>query len=259
MVTCRTGPTGRSGPSGTGSGAVGVIAYHGRMRLGILVVDTIDEPHRSVGGDYTERFVRLFDEVGATVQPYDGRAASLPDPLACDGWIVPGSRCSAFDDLDWIHRLQGWLVAARASGAPLIGICFGHQLIAQAFGGEVVRWPDGWGIGAVDYEVLDGTGDLRLIASHQDQVVRLPPGAELLARSEACPVAGYRLGERVICLQGHPEFDAALARSLYSSRRDLVGADVVDAALATLDRPLTPGPAARLLASVLDGARQPGA
>lgn len=229
------------------------------MRLGILAIDTIDEPHRQLGGDYPERFSRLFAGAGATVQPYDGRAATLPDPLACDGWIVPGSRQSAFDGLDWIGRLQAWLVEARAAGVPLIGICFGHQLIAQAFGGRVVRWPGGWNIGSLDYEVLDGSGDLRLIASHQDQVVELPPGAELLARAPTCPVAGYRLGDRIISLQGHPEFDATLAASLYRSRRDLIGDAVVDTALATLERPTTPEVAARLLTSVLEPAGRAGA
>jgi GMP synthase-like glutamine amidotransferase len=143
--------------------------------------------------------------------------------------------------LDDVEELLGRLVAEER---PFVGICFGHQLLAKALGGTVGRAEHGWCVGVQEYDVVaqpwwaDPRRDrLSLIASHQDQVTTVPAGAALLARSDACPVAGMLVGERAWTLQGHPEFTWELADSLLAGRIELLGADVVVRARASLAHP----------------------
>ena len=234
----------------------------GRVRLGLLSIDSLDQHLWPLGGNYPWRFTRLFGATGAEVILFDGQGGGLggglPDPATCDGWIIPGSRLSVYDDLDWIRRLQSWTVSTIEGGHPVIGICFGHQLIAQALGGRVAKADVGWNIGAIDYEVTTQPPALaplpasfRLLASHQDQVLELPAEAEPFATTPTCPVGGYTVGDTVVCVQGHPEFDAGLVSVLYDGRRERIGDEAVDAAIATLDRPLDNDSVATWLTSIV--------
>ena len=148
-----------------------------------------------------------------------------------------------YEDLDWIRTGEEIVRAALAAERPLVGICFGHQLVAQALGGRVEKAATGWGIGAQRYETvrpLPGIeGATTLLASHQDQVVEIPTDATVWSTSDYCPVAGMMIGERMLTVQGHPEFTPALVSALYDSRRDRLGDAAVDAAKATLTTPLS--------------------
>ncbi len=116
------------------------------LRVGLLVVDSIDEPHRSIAGDYFELFVELLAPHGVEVVRYDGTASRLPAVDECPGWIVPGSRRSVYDDLEWLPRLSRWVRRAIDSRVPLVGVCFGHQLVAQVLGAPVTRIEHGWNV-----------------------------------------------------------------------------------------------------------------
>lgn len=230
------------------------------VRLGLLLLDSIDEPHRSIAGDYDTLFTKVFAAAGAEIVLHDGTADRLPDHDQCQGWIIPGSRESVYDrSIPWVPALVEWTAEALTTGVPLAGVCFGHQVVALALGAEVAKAQVGWNIGAVRYEVVDQPGWLteplpdqfRLIASHQDQVMELPDGAELLAHSERCPIGAYTVGDRVLCVQGHPEFVPDLAASLYRHRAEIgrIPTDEVAAALPTLSHPLDRVAAARWLAA----------
>ena len=215
------------------------------LRIGLLLLDSIDQPHRSVAGDYDALFAGLLAGEAAELVLYDGRSGDLPPTAGCDGWIVPGSRESVYADLDWISSLSEWVGDALDAGVPMVGICFGHQLIAQVLGARVERADAGWSVGAVDYTVHGElpSGALppdafRILASHQDQVLDLPAGTSLFASSPRCPIAGYSIDRHVLCIQAHPEWVPDQAASMYASRVERLGQESVDAALASLSRPL---------------------
>ena len=214
-------------------------------RIGLLHMDDLTDL-RVPGGDYPDLYAHMFRHEDAElvhVAVHRGDApASLDD---CDGWIVGGSRHSVYDDHDWIATAEEIIHQAIGGEHPLVGVCFGHQLVAQALGGRTAKADVGWGIGAKRYETVaaspwsDGGVPTTLLASHQDQVVDLPAAAVVWSSSDYCPVAGMTIGERVWTMQGHPEFSPELCEVVYERRRAVIGDAEVDAALRTLTTPLS--------------------
>lgn len=214
-----------------------------------------------LGGDYPALFGSLLEPLGVEVVAFDAVAGHLPASIDdCEGWLTSPARESVIDDHPWIHALGDLVRELVARERPFAGMCFGHQLLASALGGRVERSPHGWGAGAKTYELvarrrwMDPPLDrVRLVASHEDQVVELPPGAALLARADYCPIAAFELGERAIGIQPHPEFSADISRRLTTLRYDLMGAATSDAALASLGLPLDRATVARWLVTFLLG------
>lgn len=210
------------------------------MKVGIL--RTGRPPASAEGfGTYPEMFQALLGEDAFDWRVYAVDERQFPDsPDACEAYIVTGSAAGVYETDPWIGDLMTFLRAAKGR-AKLVGVCFGHQAMAQAFGGEVIKSPKGWGIGAHDYEVrirepwMDGAGTIRLPASHQDQVVSLPPGAEVLAASDFTPMGALVWRDQpAISIQLHPEFQPAYAKALIEARRGRVYADdQADAAIAS--------------------------
>src|SRR5207302_5374234 len=166
---------------------------------------------------------------------YDAVNGVLPaEPHECDGWLATGSRFSVYDDVEWIHRLGGFVRDVRDAGAPFVGICFGHQLLAHALGGRADQ-AAGWEVGAVDTWIEPRQSDALLLYMHQDQVVALPEGAQVLGRTEHCPIAILQVGP-MLGVQDHPEFSAAYVDALLDVRAERIGRDVTARAKASLDR-----------------------
>ena len=222
----------------------------------MLICDHLDPEVVALHPDYPERYRSALVPPGPSspansgVDPaielvvFDLTAGELPDrPERCDAWLIGGSRLDAHSDEGFVPELVGFASTCHTVGVPLVGICFGHQIVARALGGTVER-ADGWGAGVRSFEVV-GTSDwmdrppasVSMVVSHRDQVTRLPVGAELLLRAEYCPIAGFRIGSSVFCIQGHPEFDLALSRTLCTRRRHAMGDEVTDRALASLAAP----------------------
>ncbi len=216
-------------------------------RVGLLQCDNLDEPHVFVDGDYDVLYERLLARPNVEIVPFNAHRGQLPETVAeCDAWLIPGARHSVYDDIEWLADLKGFATTALEQRVPLIGICFGHQLIASLLGAPVAKAEVGWQIGAREYRLAsaqtpgdaNSPGSFTIVASHQDQVLELPAGGELFASADGCPIAGFTVGNHVFCVQGHPEFSADLASSLYSSRVERIGQEPVAVALATLDRTL---------------------
>ena len=214
-------------------------------RLGIIACDRVWEPLRSIHGDYADLYARLMRDAGASfdLREYAAHAGELPaTPQDCEAWLISGSRASVFESRPWIDGVASFVRAAYEARVPQLGICFGHQLLAHALGGRTERAAGGWGLGHVEATLLPAAGvglpeRLRLPVAHQDQVVELPPGAERLAAAAHCPNLMFRLGDRVLGVQPHPEFPTALMRDITLEKSLALPDDVRMAALASLDEP----------------------
>lgn len=215
-------------------------------RIGLLMVGHVDPKSQHLGGDYPELFGAILNPLGIELVRYDLDEGRFPESTdECDGWICSPSRLSAYDDVAWIKDTEDLLRDIVKAETPYVGICFGHQLLAQALGGVVERSTYGWEVGVRDYTVLTGktwmtphAGHLALIGSHQDQVVQMPAEAEALFGSNYCVNGGFTIGERAWTLQVHPEFTPELADHLLAGRIELIGAERVAIARETLTRPL---------------------
>lgn len=209
------------------------------MRIGILITGHMaDEMRATHGDDYSSLFLRLLAGQGLDFTSYrvvDG--AFPPSPEAQEGWLITGSRHGTYDDLPWIAPLEAFLRAARAADRPMVGICFGHQIMATAFGGTCEKYPGGWALGPHSYRMRNGQRR-NVIAWHQDQVTRPPDDAEVIGGSEFCRNAYLLYGHAGYSMQPHPEFDPGFTRDLLQARRDILPPDRAASAEANMCTPL---------------------
>ena len=211
------------------------------MTIGILETGRPPAALRPRWGTY-DTMIRAMLGTQREYRTYDVQAGVLPaDPGECTAYVITGSSAGVYEDRPWIPKLFEFLRAARGH-AKMVGICFGHQAMAQAFGGEVEKSPKGWGLGLQRYEIVDPPPSMRepsglaIPAFHQDQVVALPPGARVMAASAFTPYAGIAYDDDTISVQGHPEFSIAFSAALIEAQRDVYG-DAADPALLSLLQP----------------------
>lgn len=164
-----------------------------------------------------------------------------PESARYDAYLVTGSKADSFGNDPWIETLKAFLLDRYQRGDKLLGICFGHQLLALLLGGRAQRAEQGWGVGSHRYQLqaqapwmTPHSGDLTLLISHQDQVTQLPEGATVVASSEFCRYAAYQLNDQVLCFQGHPEFVHDYSRALLELRQQNLGEHVYQAAMDSL-------------------------
>jgi GMP synthase-like glutamine amidotransferase len=214
------------------------------MRVGLLVCDHVSPDLVGISGDYDVMFRRLLaghPEVELVV--YDAVNGEIPlSPTECDAWLITGSRHSVNDEFNWIRRLEEFIRKTAAVGVPLVGVCFGHQLLAKSLGGTVVKAERGWGVGVKTVQLADGLGfvpdgvdSFRVINSHQDQIERLPDGGKIIGWNEHCPVSAMTVGSSMLGIQGHPEMDLDFVRSLIELRRGTtIPSETADDGIASL-------------------------
>ena len=208
------------------------------MKIGILQTGMAPDALKDDLGDYPDLFARLLAGKGLSFETYRVVEGVFPPSVnACDGWLITGSRHGAYEDHPWIPPLEDFIRAAYAARVPLVGICFGHQIVAQAMGGRVERHPNGWAVGATDYDF--GDKSLRLNAWHRDQVTQVPSMAQVIGRNAFCANAALLYNDRAFTVQAHPEFRPEFVSGLMETRgKGLVPDDLMDTARTRLPLPI---------------------
>lgn len=207
------------------------------MKIGILMTGHALPDLLDSVGDYDAMFAQMLDGHGFDFERFDVVDERFPAGAdACDGWLITGSKHGAYEDHPWIPPLEELIRQIRASGRPLVGVCFGHQIIAQALGGKVEKFAGGWSVGRTEYDI-DGAR-LALNAWHQDQVTEPPKDARIIGRSDFCRHAAMVIGDSILTIQPHPEFTPHVVRTIIEQRgKGVVPDDQLAAATADLDTP----------------------
>jgi len=198
------------------------------MKIGILEAGLIRDELADRFDPYPVMFERLLNRAGreleyAAFSPVRGQMpASIDD---CDGWLITGSRHGVYDELEWMAPLQDFIRELAEARRPLIGVCFGHQIIADAMGGEVVKSNFGWKVGLQRYRVDkyypwmdEPCSSVAIHAWHQDQVVEKPAEAEIISSTDFCKYAGLAYGDTIWTFQPHPEYDNDFLSGLIEKR-----------------------------------------
>ena len=208
------------------------------MLIGILQTGLAPDALTDQMGDYPDMFARLLAGHGFTFRTFRVVEGQFPaDVTTCDGWLITGSRHGTYEDHPWIAPLEQFIRDSFAAHVPMVGVCFGHQIIAQAMGGTVERYAGGWAVGAQDYD-FDGK-TLTLNAWHRDQVTQAPVDATVVAHNDFCANAALLYDDRAFTVQAHPEFQPAFIDGLIKTRgKGLVPDEVMAAASAKLDLPI---------------------
>ncbi|RXJ74099.1 GMP synthase [Veronia nyctiphanis] len=218
------------------------------MRIGLLLCDDVAPELQVTHQNYPEMFSALLTRLEPSVElvTYRVMEGQYPSTIDdCDAYIISGSKFGVNDDIDWIHTFETFVWQLFAANKPAAGICFGHQMMAKALGGEVVKSEKGWGVGVIQVErksshpfdwLNDGTSPdtYSLVVSHQDQVIEVPENAVVLFGNDFCPVAMFHVADTFLAVQGHPEFSPAYSAALMERRKDSIPADVIQAGKVSL-------------------------
>lgn len=217
------------------------------MKIGILQCDDVMVTLQAAHGNYPEMFMRLLHSVDPELsfQVWRCHEGQIPDAnVEVDAWLITGSKYGVNDGLQWVNQLCDLIRQLYALRKPVIGVCFGHQLITHALSGLVKRNPKGWGVGVSTNTVSTQLPwmkpwqpELNLIVSHQDQVVSLPANTITLAGSSFCTYYLIQIGTTFLGLQGHPEFTTAYAADLMEYQRKYIPEDRIKMSLASLSTP----------------------
>ncbi|ELT99760.1 hypothetical protein CAPTEDRAFT_100942, partial [Capitella teleta] len=216
-------------------------------RLGILLCDEHHPDSIKNYGTYDNDYKSMIEAVMpgqwqySVWRCYEGSFPSSVD--SCDAWIISGSKSAAYDTDPWIQQIKALVVELDRSQALLVGICFGHQLIHQALGGEVQKFHGGWGLGPYPVKTTAAFGDfkagdiIRILAVHQDQVIQSAPGFSLLATSDFCMNAIAHKEPSILTCQAHPEFVDGFFRDICLRLRETVENRLIDKALSEVGLP----------------------
>lgn len=224
------------------------------MLIGILQTGEAPDVLSHQTGDYPDMFRQLLKDHGFSFRTFRVLDMEFPATVHdCDGWLITGSRHGAYEDHPFIPPLEEFIRQTLAEGVPLVGICFGHQIIAQALGGRVERFAGGWAVGPTTYDF--GGEPVTLNAWHRDQVTRAPEGAEVVASNAFCTHAALLYGDRAFTVQAHPEFRDEFIDGLIRTRGPGL---VPDALMAEATAKLGQGnDATRLASRIADFFKQP--
>lgn len=231
------------------------------MKIGILKTDAVRPEWVSEFGEYPDMFVALLAREDPSLEfvTYDVEEGIYPENIdEVDAYLITGSKSSVYDDKPWIAQLIDFVRELDARKKKLVGICFGHQIVADALGGKTEKSLRGWGVGRHThcFTEMPSWHDHQgaafdILVSHQDQVVQNAAGAQVLASSDFCENAVVQIGEHILTFQGHPEFLSNYSREIMDFRRETIGEDVYQEGVASLEKEHEGGRVARWILNFL--------
>lgn len=214
------------------------------MKLGILKTDAVRPEWVTAFGEYPDMFIALLGRADPSLEfrVYDVEQGEYPQDIdEVDAYLITGSKSSVYDDKPWIGALMDFVRELDRRRKKLVGICFGHQLVAQALGGKTEKSEKGWGVGLHTHRFDSlpawhdhASPDFDVLVSHQDQVVKNARGAEVLAGSDFCENAVCQVGDHILTFQGHPEFLEGYSREIMAFRRETIGEKAYREGMASL-------------------------
>jgi len=214
------------------------------VKVAILQCDNVPGKFQPRFGDYPEMVERMFDGMDKSLSfdTYDCQQNTLPKEIdKYDFYITTGSKASVYEKSGWIQQLICFIQRLDKYKKKLIGICFGHQLIAMARNGKVEKSDKGWGIGIATNRIIshpvwmnDTPSRINNLVSHQDQITSLPGDAFVIAESDFCPFFIVQWGEHFLSIQGHPEWNTEYSRTLINDRKNIIDANRVEAGINSL-------------------------
>lgn len=232
------------------------------MKINLLLCDTFQGLLPPAIPSYASMFENLFRSVldSYQVQIFPVMEGTLPSTFKENElYLITGCNRSVYEEVPWIRNLLLWIRKAHSHKAHVAGICFGHQAIAQALGGEVQKFNGGWGSGIRESKILDRglenffpCSNMHLLYNHHDQVTRLPKDATPLATSDFCKYEAFRIDNHILAFQGHPEYTTDYELHLLRSHAENEDEIVKREALESI-RKFTPEgiPVARYIVSLL--------
>ncbi|RLU03996.1 MAG: glutamine amidotransferase [Ketobacter sp.] len=205
-------------------------------RIGLIKTGTTHPRLRCIFGDFESWFQDSVSHGHFTT--YDVAGGEKPPAIQdCDGFIITGSPAMVTEQLPWSENLKPWIQLVVEAKRPLLAVCYGHQLLAEALGGEAGWHPKGREIGTVSVKLTEAGKEDQLLSglpetflaqvTHAQSALALPPGATLLASNQYEPHQAYRVGERAWGVQFHPEFTADIMRGyIFEAYEKLLAAQI---------------------------------
>ena len=216
------------------------------MKIAILQCDNVMEKFQEDFGNYPEMITDLLNNVENNLEIgiFDIQKGEYPQNINdWDLFITTGSKASVNDNEVWILDLIEFTKLLGVTKKKLMGICFGHQIIALARGGSVEESDKGWGIGIASNDILIQTDwmdneqhELKLIVSHKEQINRLPQGAMVIAESDFCPYFMVQWDDHFLSVQGHPEWNKLYSKTLMNDRRSIIPVKRIEQGLESLEK-----------------------
>lgn len=233
------------------------------LKIGILQTDSVLDQFQPEFGNYPKMFTDMLLEAAdgdAEIVNYDVEHFEYPENIdECDAYVMTGSKKSVYDDEPWIHELVRYVVKLHVAKKKLVGICFGHQLIALALGGKTEPAEIGWRVGVQNCDILvekdymqPPQKQLATIASHKDQVTILPKGAELIASYDACPNSMFQIENHILAYQGHPEFSKPYSNALMGFRREILGEAIYQQGIDSLNKEMNSSVLSRWIVNFIE-------
>lgn len=215
------------------------------MDVGLLIADRVLPEFESIGGQYIDMFSRFLPDL--KLSPYYVCDNEFPNRVdQHEAYICTGSKYSVYDDINWINNLRAFVKNIHDENIRFVGICFGHQMMAEATGGKVKKADSGWAIGVHELSMhstetwtVPIADQLNVLMLCQDQVHHLPPNSRILASFPDCRVGMFMIGSNMLGIQGHPEFSKEYNEALFKSRIAAIGEEKVQKAQKIISKNLS--------------------